>query len=82
MSGLEITCINKDHHGLIVRIGGDGWSFSIHDVIVKIISQQILFNLYVEGNYQQIGVRGEGFDAYLVLEPGGFPLHDLKLPSC
>jgi hypothetical protein len=30
----------------------------------------------------QVGVRGEGFDAYFVLEPDGFPLHNLNFPSC
>ena len=82
MSGFEITCINKNAQGLIVRIGGDGWSFSVHDAIVKIISNQILFTVYVAGDYLQVGVKGEGFDAYLALKVDGVALHDLSLPSC
>lgn len=82
MSGFEITCINKNPRGLVVRIGGAGWSFATHDAIVKIISRQIGFTVRVNGDPVQVGVRGEGFDAYLVLEPAGVALHDLDIPSC
>ena len=82
MSGFEITCINKNSRGLVVRIGGSGWSLGAHDAIVKVISNQIRFTIRVNGTIVQVGVRGEGFDAYLVLEPDGFPLHNLNFPSC
>ena len=82
MSGLEITCINRDTRGLIGRIGGEGWSFSLHEAIVKLISHQLGLTIKVEGEYFQVGVHGEGFDAYLVRESDGFPLHRLNFPSC
>ena len=82
MAGYEITCVNKNFRGFIVRIGGDGWSLGTHEAIVKIISKQIQMMICVEDEYVEIGVRGEGFGAYLVLEPDGSPLHDLDFPSC
>jgi hypothetical protein len=82
MSGFEITCINKNSRGLVVRIGGSGWSLGAHDAIVKVVSNQIRFSIRANGNLVQVGVRGEGIDAYLVLEPDGFPLHNLIFPSC
>ena len=82
MSGFEITCINRDSRGLVVRIGGIGWSLGAHDAIVKVISNQIRFSIRVNGELVQVGVRREGFDAYLALEPEGFRLHNLNFPSC
>jgi hypothetical protein len=41
MSGLEITCVNKDRRGLIMRIGGENWSISIQDAITKLLSKQV-----------------------------------------
>ena len=77
-----MTCVNKNSRGLIDRIGGDSWSMGAHEAIVKVISEQVRFIIRINGKYFQIGVRGEGFDAYLVLEPHGFPLHKLEFPSC
>ena len=82
MSGFEITCINKNSRGQVVRIGGEGWSLGTHDAIVKLISHQIRFTMRVNGQSVQVSVRGEGYDAYLALEPDGFPLHNLNFPSC
>ena len=82
MSGFEMTCVNKNSRGLIDRIGGDSWSMGAHEAIVKVISEQVCFIIHIDGKYVQVGVRGEGFDAYLVLEPNGFPLHKLEFPSC
>jgi hypothetical protein len=82
MSGFEITCINKNARGLLVRIGGEGWSLGIHEAVVKIVSNQMRFLIHTNGKSIQVGVRGEGFEAYLVLEPDGFPLHNLNFPSC
>ena len=83
MSGFEITCVNKDQRGLIIRVGGDGWSMPIQKAITDLISNQL--RLYIRANAQffEVGVRGEGFDSFLALEPDGFPLHDLTgLSSC
>jgi hypothetical protein len=82
MSGFEITCINKNARGAVIRIGGSGWSLSAHDAIVKLISNQIRLIICVNEEIVPVGVRGEGFDAYLALEPDGFPLHNLAFPSC
>ena len=82
MSGFEITCANKNFRGFVVRIGGAGWSLGTHDAIVKILSKQIQLTIQIEGKFVQVGVRGEGADAYLALEPDGFPIHNLDFPSC
>lgn len=83
MSGFEITCVNKDQRGAIVRIGGQGWSLTIHEAVVKIISHQLRLWVRVDGADFDVGVRGEGFAAYLVIEPEGFALHNLTaLQSC
>jgi hypothetical protein len=82
MSGFEITCINVNSSGRIERIGGNGWSLGIHEAIIKLITQQVRFIIRANGEYIQIGVRGEGFDSFLVLEPDGFPPHNLNFPSC
>jgi hypothetical protein len=83
MSGYEITCINKNHRGVITRVGGNGWSLSTHEAIVKLSTGNIQLNLLINGEFQKVGVRGEGSDSYLVLDADGFPLHDLaNLSSC
>ena len=82
MSGFEITCINKNSRGFVERIGGNGWSLGAHEAIIKVISQQIRLTILINGQYIQVSVRGEGFDAYLALESDGFPLHHLNFPSC
>jgi hypothetical protein len=83
MTGYEITCVNKNRNGLLVRIGGENWSLGIYDAVTKLISQQIRFYIHADGNDIEIGIRGEGSDAYLALEPDGFPVHQLMdLQSC
>jgi hypothetical protein len=82
-SGFQITCANKNPNGVIVRVGGQGWSLSIHEAIVKISSQQLRLHIRLDNEYFDIGVRGNGTSAYLVLEPDGTPLHNVSgLPSC
>jgi hypothetical protein len=83
MTGLEITCANKDQHGAILRIGGDGWSMSIHDAITKLLARELRAYVRSGNTFAAVGLRGDGADAYLALEPDGVPLHDLtSLPSC
>jgi hypothetical protein len=82
MSGFEITCVNKNSSGLVVRIGGNDWSLGTHEAVVKIISKHLRLTILVDEDYFEVGVRGEDFAAYLVLEPDGFPLHNLNFPSC
>ena len=83
MSGFEITCINKDQRGAMVRLGGAGWSMQVHDAIVKLISHQLRLYIRVDDTFFDVGVRGDGFAAYLVLEPEGFALNELSsVASC
>ena len=83
MSGLEITCANRDQNGMIIRIGGDGWSLGVQDAITRLMMQQLRVYVRVENALLIVGVRGENADAYLALEPEGYPLHDLtSLQSC
>ncbi len=83
MTGWQITCANRDQRQQLVRVGGDGWSMTIREVITGVISRQTRLYIRVNENFHDVGVRGEGFDAYLVIEPDGFPLHELyDLPSC
>ena len=82
-AGFQVTCANKNPSGVIVRIGGQGWSLSLHEAIVQISSQQLRLHLRLGNDYFDIGVRGEGSDAFLVLEPDARPLHEVAgLPSC
>ncbi len=83
MSGYEITCANRDAHGQIVRIGGEGWSMSLNEAIARLVREQLRLNIFVDGRYCDVGVRGEGPGAYLALEPDGFPLSEMRdLQSC
>jgi hypothetical protein len=83
MSQYEITCANKNPNGMITRIGGEGWSFEVREAIIKILSQQVQLLIQVDGNLEPVGVRGEGFDSYLAVEPDGYAIHLLRdLPSC
>lgn len=83
ISGFEITCVNKNRLGMITSIGGDSWNLEIHEAIVKLVSNQLRLNIQVDGRYMEVGIRGDGSNAYLVLEPDGFPLHNIgSLPSC
>jgi hypothetical protein len=83
MSGFEITCANKSPGGQVIRVGGEGWSYETHEAIKKILTQQIRLKIRVDEQEMEVGVRGQGTHAYLVVEPDGYPLHDLHdLPSC
>lgn len=83
MSGFEITCVNKDQRGLIIRVGGVGWSMPIQRAITEIVTGQLRMYIRDDARFFDIGVRGEGSDSYLTLEPDGFPLHELtNLSSC
>jgi hypothetical protein len=83
MAGYEITCVNKNRSGSLVRIGGDQWSLSVHEAIVNLLSGQLRLSIMIGGQMLEVGIRGDGPDAYLALEPEGFALHDLTdLPSC
>jgi hypothetical protein len=83
MSGLEITCVNKRPDGAIVRIGGDNWTLTVHEAIVMMISQRLRLTININDEYYDVGVRGDGFDSYLVLEPDGSPLHEVQtMLSC
>jgi len=82
-SGLEITCANKNPHGVIVRVGGQSWSLSVHEAIVQIATRQLRLHIFLGNECFDIGVRGDGMDAYLVIEPDEKPLHKVEgLPSC
>lgn len=83
MNGYEITCVNKSPGGQLVRIGGDGWSLPIHEAIVKMLSDQIRLFIRINEQEFEIGVRGNGTNAYLVLEPDATALHSIAdLTSC
>jgi len=83
MSGFEITCANRNQAGLIVRVGGADWSLSIHEAVMKIMTAQVRLYIEVDGKTFDVGVRGEGSNAYLMLERDETPLHTLiGLPSC
>jgi hypothetical protein len=83
LSGYEVTCANKNQRGIITRVGGVGWSLDIREAVVKIMSAQIRLYIQVKGQFVEIGIRGDGSDSFLVLEPDGFPLHNLPdFPSC
>ena len=79
-TGFRITCANKNQHGVIVRVGGQGWSLSTHEAVRKLMSQQIRLHIHLGNEYFDIGVRGDGTEAHLVLEPTGIPLEEL--PGC
>jgi hypothetical protein len=75
-SGFQITCANKNPNGIIVRVGGQGWSLSLHSAIPKISSGQLQLHIRQGDEYFDIGMRGDGTTAYLALEPDGTPLHE------
>lgn len=82
-SGFQVTCANKNRNGTIIRLGGPGWSLSHHEVIQKISSNQLRLHIYIGYTCFDIGVRGDGDDAYLVLEPEGIALASVEeLFSC
>jgi hypothetical protein len=82
-SGLQITCANKNQSGSILRVGGTGWSYSQREAIHKIIGKQLRLHIFIGDESFDIGVRGEGDGAYLVLEPEGKALSEIEgLNSC
>ncbi len=82
-SGFQITCANKNVSGMIVRIGGPGWSMKTHEAIVRIVTRRIRLNILVGDAHYDVGVRGDGVNAFLALEPDGTPLHEIDgLQSC
>lgn len=82
-SGFQVTCVNKNRNGTIVRLGGPGWSLSHHEAIHKLICGQLRLHIYIADMCFDIGVRGDGDDAYLVLEPEGTALDSVEeLFSC
>jgi hypothetical protein len=79
----EITCANKNPNGMLVRIGGASWTCSLREAVLKIESSQAHYSVRIEGKLMSVGIRGDSSDAYLVLEPSGYALHNLPdLPSC
>jgi hypothetical protein len=83
MSGYEITCANRDSRGVIIRIGGKGWTLTVREAIIQLTTQRLRLMIYLDGRQAEVGIRGEGNESYLAVEPDGFPLHDLTdLQSC
>jgi hypothetical protein len=83
LSGFQITCANKNQQGVIVRIGGDGWSLSTREAILKLMTGQLRLNILLGDERYTIGIRGEGSESYLALEPDGRPLREIDgLRSC
>lgn len=82
-TGFQITCANKNLNGTIVRVGGSGWSLSHNDAIIKISENQLRLHIFIGDESFDIGVRRDGKDVYLVLEPEGKALHEVEgLMSC
>jgi hypothetical protein len=82
-SGLEISCANKNQQGMIVRLGGQGWSLSLHEAILGLVHNHIRLCILIGNEYFDVGIRGDGNDSYLVLEPEGKPLSEVEgLLSC
>ncbi|NJL94008.1 MAG: hypothetical protein HC915_09890 [Anaerolineae bacterium] len=82
-SGFQVTCANKNPQGVIVRLGGPGWSLSCHEAVQKINAQLLRLHIFIGDEAFDIGIRGSGNDAYLVLEPDAKPLSEVEaLRSC
>lgn len=82
-SGFQVTCANKNWQGVIVRVGGPGWSLSLQEAIQKIDGQQLRLHIFIGDEAFDIGIRVADNDAYLVLEPDAKPLSEvLELKSC
>lgn len=83
ISGFQITCANKNLNGTIVRLGGPGWSLSHREAIHRILGNELRLHIFIGDESFDIGVRGEGDDAHLVLEPEAKALHEVEgLASC
>ena len=67
MTGWQITCANRDQRQQLVRVGGDGWSMTIREVITGVISRQTRLYIRVKEYFHDVGVRGERIDAYLFI---------------
>lgn len=82
-TGFQVTCANKNQQGVVVRIGGPGWSLSIQEAIQKITGKHLRLHIFIGDEAFDIGVRGSGNSVYLVLEPDGKPLSEVpELRSC
>lgn len=82
-SGFHITCINKNQLGIVIRIGGDGWTMSIREAVAQLASERIRLVVLLDNQYVEVGIRTRNSDSYLALEPDGTPLDELEgLPSC
>jgi hypothetical protein len=82
-AGFQILCANKNPQGLIMRLGGDGWSLSHHQAIVGLLHKRLRLHIFIGNESFEIGVRGDGMDSYLVLEPNGERLSEVEgLRSC
>lgn len=82
-TGFQVTCANKNQQGIIVRIGGLGWSLSLSEAIQKIGGKQLRLHIFVGDESFDIGVRFADNGAYLVLEPDATPLSEVsELKSC
>ena len=83
LSGFEITCANKNQQGMIVRLGGQGWSMSLHEAILGLVHNRLRLCILIGNTYFDIGIRGDGNDSYLVLEPEATLLSEVDgLESC
>lgn len=82
-TGFQVTCANKNQLGVIVRVGGPGWSLSRQEAVQKIDGNQLRLHIFIGDEAFDIGVRGSGNNAYLVLEPDAKPLSEVaELKSC
>lgn len=45
-SGFQVTCANEDQQGVIVRVGGAGWSLGLREAVHKIGGQQLRLHIY------------------------------------
>jgi hypothetical protein len=82
-TGFQVTCANKNQQGVIVRVGGPGWSLSHQEAVQKIGGKHLRLYIYIGNKAFDIGVRVADDDAYLVLEPDATPLSEVSaLKSC
>lgn len=82
-TGFQVTCANKNQQGVIVRVGGPGWSLSCQEAVQKIDANQLRLHIFIGDEVFDIGVRVADNDAYLVLEPDATPLSEVsELKSC
>ena len=83
MSGFHVTCINRNPAGLIIRIGGADWSMSLAEAISGLVYKRLRLTILIGNEYFDIGLRGQGSNTYLVVEPEGKALAVIEgLYSC